>query len=136
MNVLLALLVKKHEHHKYAAAWFGALEPGEAALCRVVQLAVIRLLSNKSVMSDGVISPAEAWQMTADLCEDERVILATEPAELEPVLKSLLATAKGSSAVFVDAYLAAFAIASSMRLTTLDRGFQQFAGLDLELLAS
>ena len=33
-----------------------------------------------------------------------------------------------------DAYLAAFAIVASRRLVTLDRGFRQFRGLDLDLL--
>jgi predicted nucleic acid-binding protein len=35
-----------------------------------------------------------------------------------------------------DAYLAAFAIAASMRLTTFDSGFEQFRGLELQLLAT
>jgi hypothetical protein len=34
-----------------------------------------------------------------------------------------------------DAYLAAFSIAAQMRLATIDKGFEQFRGVDLQLLA-
>jgi predicted nucleic acid-binding protein len=34
-----------------------------------------------------------------------------------------------------DAYLAAFAITSDRKLVTFDRGFLEFPGLDVEILA-
>lgn len=36
----------------------------------------------------------------------------------------------------MDAYLAAFAVAASLTLVTTDAAFQQFEGLDLQLIDS
>jgi predicted nucleic acid-binding protein len=46
VNVLLALLLRQHEYHRTALKWFDILAAGEAGLCRIVQLALIRLLGH------------------------------------------------------------------------------------------
>jgi predicted nucleic acid-binding protein len=60
VNVLLPLIVRHHEHHEPALRWFEGLVAGEAVLCRFVQLALIRLLGNRSVMGKYCISAAVA----------------------------------------------------------------------------
>ena len=45
VNVLLALVSRNHRHHAIANAWFDRQQAGEVALCRLVQLGVVRLLS-------------------------------------------------------------------------------------------
>jgi toxin-antitoxin system PIN domain toxin len=127
-NVLLALLVRHHDHHVVAGKWFDGLEAGEAGLCRFVQLATIRLLGNASIMADHAIPAAAAWNLLEELLADERLDFAGEPLLLDSVLPTLLKHPVG------NAYLAAFAMASSRRLVTLDGGFRQFRGLDVELL--
>ena len=133
-NVFLALLAKNHRHYEGTLRWFDALEPGQAVLCRYVQLAVVRLLANKSVMGTDVVDPGTAWQLIQELCEDERVTFVPEPHQIESTMVSMLNMAQGASNIVTDAYLAAFAITGAMRITTMDRGFRQFRGLDLELL--
>jgi len=135
VNVLLPLLVRHHEHHEIALRWFDGLHAGEAVICRFVQLALIRLLSNRTIMREFVLSAAAAWQLIEELMEDERLAFAAEPALLDSALPALLTDPVPTNKLVADAYLAAFAIAATLRPTTLDHGFQQFRGLDLQLLA-
>lgn len=133
VNVWLAMLVKEHAHHRLARSWFEALAAGEAGLCRLVQLALIRLLGNPTIMGPGALSAAEAWNLIAELLRDERVEFLTEPADLDSIFPNLLRYPVPTPNLIADAYLAAFAMSSSLPVATLDRGFQQFRGLQLEL---
>jgi toxin-antitoxin system PIN domain toxin len=135
VNVLLPLLVRHHEHHELVLRWFDGLTAGEAVLCRFVQLALVRLLGNRTVMREYVISASAAWDLIAELLEDERMEFASEPALLDAVLPKLLRYPAPTGKLVGDAYLAAFSIAGQMRLATVDKGFGQFRGVDLELLA-
>jgi toxin-antitoxin system PIN domain toxin len=134
VNVVLALLVRRHEHHKQALRWFNNLSADEAGICRFVQLGIIRLLSNRNLMNDEVLSPSAAWQLVDELLEDERVIFLHEPPDLGGLLPSFLNADSPATKLVGDAYLAAFSIAGARRMVTLDRGFRQFKGLNLDLL--
>jgi len=134
LNVWLALLVRQHEHHRLARRWFDALAPGDGGLCRVVQLGLIRLLANRSILGDHAVPPAAGWSLIGELLEDERVEFLPEPAGLDSVLAGLWNYPVPTGKLVTDAYLAAFAITASRSLATLDRGFRQFHGLPLELL--
>jgi hypothetical protein len=134
VNVWLALLVMQHEHHRTAIRWFDKLPAGEAGLCRMVQLALIRLLGNRSIMGDSAISAAAAWDLIETLLEDERVSMIPEPPRIDSVFPALLQYPVPTGKLVGDAYLAAFAMSDSRRLVTLDRGFRQFRGLEVELL--
>lgn len=135
VNIWLALLVIQHEHHDLAGKWFERLVAGEAGLCRIVQLAIIRLLANRSIMGAHALSAPAAWDLVERLLEDERVDFVSEPPGVDSVLPALLNHPLPAGKLVADAYLAAFAIAASRRLVTLDRAFRRFAGLDVELLA-
>jgi len=135
VNVLLALLVRHHEHHAPALRWFEGLAVGEAVLCRFVQLALVRLLGNRTVMGKYAVSASAAWALIEELMEDERVEFSAEPALVDAVLPKLLRYATPTNKLVGDAYLAAFSIAGQMRLATVDKGFGQFRDVDLELLA-
>ena len=136
VNVLLALLVRHHEHNGRALRWFDGLVAGEAILCRFVQLALIRLLGNRTVMGKHAVSASVAWDLIEDLMKDERLEFAAEPAQVDAVLPKLLRYTGPTNKLVGDAYLAAFAIAGEMRLVTIDKGLEQFRGLDIELLNS
>jgi toxin-antitoxin system PIN domain toxin len=136
VNVLLALLVRHHEHHRRARKWFDGLAAGEAGLCRMVQLALIRFFGNASIMGDHVMPAAAAWILLEELLADERLEFIAEPPLVDSVFPTLLQYRAPTSKLVGDAYLAAFAIAASRRMVTLDRGFRQFKGLAVELLGS
>jgi toxin-antitoxin system PIN domain toxin len=135
VNVLLPLLVRHHEHHKLALRWFDGLAPGEAVLCRFVQLALVRLLGNRTIMGKYAVSASAAWDLIAELIEDERLEFAAESPLVEAVFPKLLRYAAPTNKLVGDAYLAAFSIAGQMRLTTVDKGFEQFGDVDLQLLS-
>jgi toxin-antitoxin system PIN domain toxin len=134
VNVFLALLVIQHEHHKLARKWFDGLAADEASLCRIVQLALVRLLGNRSIMQVHAMSASAAWRLIETLLEDERVNFMPEPSGVDSVLPTLLNYEIPTGKLVTDAYLAAFAISASRRSVTLDRGFRQFPGLDVDLL--
>jgi uncharacterized protein len=135
VNVMLALLVRQHEHHSRAREWYDGLQTGQAALCRLVQLAVIRLLGTAAVMGTGhTVSAAQAWSILAELLGDERIDFAPEPAALDHVLPRFWQYPAATPKLVTDAYLAAFAISGRRTLVTLDQGFRQFQGLEVEVL--
>jgi toxin-antitoxin system PIN domain toxin len=131
VNILLALLVLNHEHHVRAGIWFDSLTAHEVGLCRPVQLALIRLIGNKSVMGIHAVSSLKAWNLIEELLQDERVDFIAEPTSIDTIFPSLLKYAVPTTKLVGDAFLAAFAIAASRTLVTLDSGFRQFRGLDV-----
>jgi toxin-antitoxin system PIN domain toxin len=136
VNVLLPLLVRHHQHHEIALHWFDGLQAGGGAVCRFVQLALIRLLGNRSIMREYAVSASVAWRLIEELMEDERLEFESEPALMDSVFPKLLTYPVPTNKLVGDAYLAAFSIAGSMRLVSVDKGFEQFRGVDLELLTS
>jgi uncharacterized protein len=133
-NAWLALLAPRHVRHEAAKRWFASLAAGEAGLCRMVEMSLIRLLGNPAVMGAGRVSPAHAWNFIQQLAEDERVEFLAEPSEIESQLTRLLRTPVAMAEFAGAAYLAAFALATSRALVTAERGFRQFRGLDVQLL--
>ncbi len=59
---------------------------------------------------------------------------AEEPAGLEVRWKQFALRVTASPKIWMDAYLAGFARAGGFRMVTTDAAFEQFTGLDLELL--
>jgi toxin-antitoxin system PIN domain toxin len=134
LNVVLAILAWRHDHHTRAMTWFDGLGAGRTGICRVVQLGVVRLLGNPSVLGKDAISAEEGWAVVGELLEDERLDFVEEPEGLEKALPPLLKYSGPTGKLVTDAYLSAFAIASKRQLVTFDRGFSQFRGLELEVL--
>src|SRR5438552_2063173 len=90
VNVVLALLVRQHVHHALARDWFASLGAREAGLCRLVQLALVRLLGNRSIMSNDAVSALVGWRLIEDLVQDERIEFLAEPPRIDSVLPSFL----------------------------------------------
>ncbi len=81
---------------------------------------------------------AQAWAKTQELLALPQVIWLAEPVTLEAEWKRCGAVATASPKVWMDAYLAAFAIAAGLELLTFDRDFSKFTehGLRLHLLGA
>jgi predicted nucleic acid-binding protein len=58
-----------------------------------------------------------------------------EPRGLDSQWKKLASGSKPSPKLWMDAYLAAFALAARYQLVTTDKAFKQFKGLDLLVLS-
>ncbi len=137
VNLWLATVLQPHPHHEAAIAWWRhqVLPRGDTVhFCRLTQLGLLRLLTNGAVMGSSVRDPLQAWSDYEALLDQAPVHFADEPQGLEQILRTATEASLGSPGLWTDAYLAAFAIAENMVLTTFDRGFRRFAGLRLQLL--
>ena len=137
-NVWLALLEERHAFHRTTVAWWNALHMDDRVLfCRSTQQSFLRLRTTDALTMAYGLEPdtnATAWQAYQTLRKDERIELVDEPVTLEAEWKALAAVGMASPKLWMDAYLAAFAIAGSFRLVTIDKAFKQFKRLNLLLL--
>lgn len=138
-NVWLALALSTHVHHKAARDWFEAVpEPGSVLFCRATQQTFLRLLTNASVLSpygNPPLTNRQAWEAYQALLADDRIAFRSEePAGLEALWRRFAVRGTASPKLWMDAYLAAFALAGGCRMVTTDAAFRQFSGLDVTLL--
>lgn len=61
-NLWLALAHEAHTHHDRAERYWEMEALPNAAFCRVTQMALLRHLTNPTIMSEEVLTPTEAWQ--------------------------------------------------------------------------
>lgn len=138
-NVWLALVLSKHVHHGTAREWLGTVElPASVVFCRATQQTFLRLLTNAAVLGaygNPPLTNRQAWSVYEALVADDRIAFkGDEPPGLEPRWKELAARGTASPKLWMDAYLAAFALAGRLRMVTTDAAFRQFRELDLLLL--
>ncbi len=137
-NVLLASLLPSHPHHRLARNWMQSLgRENSAGVCRPVQVSLLRLLTTEAVMREEVRTNNQAmelWNALADFPGTEFV--NEEPPGLQEIWFRLSKSRAASPKMWIDAYLAAFAIGYSLKLVTFDRGFESYrkSGLDLQVL--
>ena len=135
VNVLLALLHARHQHHPRALAWLNTCDSaGAVKVCRVVQMGVLRLLTRTAVMREDVLSAAEFWEGWARLMDDDRLAWVQEPLDTEEAWRRVTSVLPKRQCAETDAYLAALARAGDWTLVTFDQGFRRFAGLRTEIL--
>ena len=129
INVWVALTHGGHVHHFVAHDWFEALDDrARFCFCRFTQLGLLRLLTAEAVMGDEVLTQMSAWSVYDRWLQDDRVTFVDEPTGLDRKFRALSRSRQASPKAWADAYLAAFADASSMTLVTLDRAFRGKAG--------
>jgi toxin-antitoxin system PIN domain toxin len=138
-NVWLALALSGHGHHERVREWLETVEaPASVVMCRSTQQSLLRLLTNASVLGlygNPPLTNRAAWEVCEAFLADERIVLREhEPAGLEPLWKSLALRGTASPKLWMDAYLAAFALAGRYQMVTTDVAFRQFPGLNLLVL--
>jgi toxin-antitoxin system PIN domain toxin len=135
VNVLLALVTDRHALHGLAARWAESVPAGEAVLCRLVQMGLLRLLNNPAVMREEVLKTASCWSVWHRLLEDERFrYVVEEPLGLDVAFERFTTGRAFSPGVWTDAYLAAYAHAARLTLVTFDKAFRGFPGLICDVL--
>ncbi len=127
VNVWFPILLERHEHHRVAMRWWEGLDAGEACWCRAVQQAVLRLLSNETIMGEDVLLPEQAWEAWERLTLDERcAFLPLEPGGIDADWHAHIIGCVATPKLWMDAYLAAWAKGAGLTLATFDKGFRRF----------
>ena len=134
VNVWVALAVGEHVHHAAAEEWLDQVTTERIAFCRVVQMGLLRLLTNPHVMGKDICSAASAWAVLDSFAADSRVVFAVEPDGLVQAWRETARDTHSGVNFWTDAYLAAFAAAAGYTLVTFDRGFTRYKDIKLELL--
>lgn len=139
-SVWLAAIFEQHPFHSIARHPLQqATLKQPAVFCRATQQSVLRLISTAVIAKTYGEPPLSnrGALMTLDALQTlPQVAWRDEPAGVFGHWRTLAALDSTSPKVWMDAYLAAFAIAGGLRLVTLDSDFKNFVpqGLDLALL--
>jgi toxin-antitoxin system PIN domain toxin len=138
-NVWLAMALSDHIHHAVARDWLETVdEPASIMFCRATQQSFLRLLTNAAVLGaygNPPLTNSQAWTAYQALVSDDRIVsMPDEPQGLESRWKDFAVRDTASPKLWMDAYLAAFALTNGCRMVTTDTDFDQFSGLDLLVL--
>ena len=141
-NVWLVLTFSAHPHHALAKKLFTeASAEHPACFCRATQQSFLRLATTpvllKAYGAEGLTNQ-DASKLIQILSSLSPVSTLEEPSGLEPHWLELAGLKTASPKVWMDAYLAAFAILHDEWFVTLDKDFQTFEkeGLKLRLLGT
>ena len=142
-NVWIASNFEGHPHNSLAIAFLdGRSVENPVIFSRAVENSTLRLLSNPSLcrgLGSQPLTNQQAATILTDWRSQDRVqCLDAEPAGTRDLWLKLAAIPSPSPNVWMDAYLAAFAIRAGLPFATLDADFRQFeaAGLALHLLSA
>lgn len=141
-NIWLALTFSAHPHHALASEIFSAAtDENPACFCRATQQSFLRLATTPVLLrvygAEGFTNE-DAANLLQTLSLLPTVGLLDEPPEIPSLWLRLAALPTASPKVWMDAYLAAFAICHQAEFVTLDRDFLNFEkdGLKLKLLTA
>ena len=133
VNIWLALVLSGHTHHEAARAWLaGEKKSASLCFCRATQQGLLRLLTTAEVLAgygNPPLTNREAWAVVERFMEDERITFVHEPEGVEETWKALALRDTNSPKLWMDAWLAAFALRAGLQMVTTDKAFSQFKGL-------
>ena len=136
-NVWLALTFSAHPHHGLAKTVFAETSAqNPACFCRAIQQSFLRLATTpvllKTYGAEGFTNQ-DAANLIKTLSGLSVVSTLEEPPALQSRWLELAGLPSASPKVWMDAYLAAFAILHQVEFVTLDRDFQNFEKHSLKL---
>lgn len=139
VNVWIALSLEQHALRQQAAEWLDSVyEPASLLFCRSTQQSFLRLLTTASIVARFGYTPltnSQAWTTYEAFLADDRIVYRPdEPPGLQRLWRELATRPTPSPKLWMDAYLAAFAISAGLTFVTADSAFRQFPSLDLLLI--
>lgn len=137
-NFWLAMALDRHPFHQSVVGWFITLPVNSTLLfCRSTQQSFLRLLTNSSVMKGfGLLACTnhEAWDHYHRLLSNPSIGFVYENVNHEMTWYQFSDRNIPSTKLWMDAYLAAFAVSSNLEFITFDGAFLQFTGLAVTIL--
>lgn len=140
-NVWLAATFPRHEFHSVAQEFLETTSRASPALfCRATEQSFLRLATTPSLLTRydrPLMKNRDALAGLKLLLARPDVRFLNEPTGTVALWHRLAARDTASPKVWMDAYLAAFALSGRLEFVTLDRDFQTYEahGLQLRLLA-
>jgi len=130
-NVWIALSLENHKFRETVLRWYDTLAPTDTLLfCRATQQSYLRLLTQRVFAGDEVRTNNQAIAAYQAFWESPLVAWVEEPASIEDLWLKNAGLASVSPKIWMDAYLAAFAVLTGSRLVTFDKGFRVYKHLD------
>ncbi len=130
INVWIALSMADHPHHERARHYWYEESADSLHFCRVTALGYLRLLTNSTVMGGNPFTVPQAWQAYGAFLRLPEVTLKSESESCEVELGAWATQNEPSPRRWTDAYLAAFARTSGLRLVSFDRDCTLFQHID------
>ena len=136
-NIWIAAVFSSHPFHSAATQALQQASTAEPAIfCRTTQQSFLRLASTPAILkvygATGFTN-RDALVALRALQALPQVSVKDEAPGTVSLWHSLSALNSASPKVWMDAYLAAFAITANLSLATLDRDFRNFVGQGLDL---
>jgi uncharacterized protein len=119
VNVWIALAIAEHVHHGAAQEWLDTSQ-GPIIFCRITQMGLLRIPTNRNALGPDVLTPSLAWGAFDAFLRNGRVSMSNEPAGLDQHWRISTHREKQGSNWWTDTYLAAFASAAGFTLVTFD----------------
>jgi len=139
-NIWVALTFPPHPFHPAATAVLATCaENVHACFCRSSQQSFLRLITTATLARTyrfPELDNQQAIEILTGYLELPFVDFLNEPPGIHELWLHLANRNTASPKVWMDAYLAAFAISGKLPLVTTDKDFRQYVpeGLDLQLL--
>lgn len=139
-NVWLAVAFDRHGSHTAAMKMIGGTTAEcPACFCRATEQSILRLLSTTAIQAlyeSPVITNEGAIRLLNEWRSEPNVTFIDEPSGTRDLWLRLANRNTASPKLWMEAYLAAFAITAKLSFLTNDKAFRQFEaqGLDLQLL--
>ena len=136
----MAASFPRHPFHEVAQDELHRASPrAPAVFCRATQQSFLRLVSTPHVFQayqPEIVTNRSAWVAFEKLCARPGIAIVDEPPGTVALWQRFAARDAASPKVWMDAYLAAFAISGGLEFLTLDRDFKVYEahGLKLRLL--
>lgn len=141
-SVWLAAVFPQHPHHVRAQEELSIATPlAPAVFCRATQQRFLRLITTPQILRAYAVEAMtnrSAWKTFELLRAHSSIVVHDEPPGTVALWHRLAAGDTASPKVWMDAYLAAFAISGGLSVVTLDRDFKRYEahGLGLRLLVT
>ncbi len=141
-SVWLAAVFPQHPHHVRAQEELSIATPlAPAVFCRATQQSFLRLITTPQILRAYAVEAMtnrSAWKTFELLRAHSSIVVHDEPPGTVALWHRLAAGDTASPKVWMDAYLAAFAISGGLSVVTLDRDFKRYEahGLRLRLLVT
>lgn len=143
VNAWIAVSFEEHDHHALAMQFLTRETSPDcpALLCRATEQSWLRLLTTPALhrrYDSPPITNRDALKILSNTLELPNVrIIEDEPTSVRALWHRLASLPSASPKVWMDAYLAAFAICHDVEFVTLDSDFSAYVqdGLKLKLLS-